>query len=288
MSQMPELWPHGVSCTQDMFKFCQLIGGPNAKIVDKSDVLPDDSGKCFLFIIKGGCAQNSPWAEMEQHAKAVHADVVTYLKNKAHPIPQRGVQVGKLLSPHYQSVQLCSGGCTCGKNFGGESHKDNLPVDCNAYPAGMEYSKFLYETLKQHHQAMRGQELLRDEEEPVWLHMAYHALFNNYKVDPFLDPHSDEHATYRSGNPITSFNMGQYGGILTFESCRYKKHYGMRAIYQEVGDISVMGGECQKLVRHGVPALNVEGLEGNSDDSRAYTRRPSLHNRGFAALGTEQ
>ena len=253
--QMPELWPHGVGCTEDMIKFCRLIGGPNAKIVDKSDVLPDDSGKCFLFIIKGGCAQNSPWAEMEQHAKAVHADVMTLLKNEGHNQPERGVQVGKSLSPHYQSVQLCGDSCTCSKNFGGEKHKDNLPVDCNAYPAGMEYSKFLYDTLNRHHQAMRGQELLHDKAEPVWLHLSYHALFNNYKVNQFLDAHSDQHDTYRSGNPITSFNMGQYGGILTFDSCQYKKHFGTRAIYQEVGDISVMGGECQKLVRHGVPAL---------------------------------
>ena len=49
--------------------------------------------------------------------------------------------------------------------------------------------------------------------------------------------------------------MGDYGGIVTFTNIQEESLCSIRAVYQEVGDTSVMGGDCQKLLLHGAPAL---------------------------------
>ena len=240
-----------------MEKYCKLLCGPTAQIFDRSELLPDDSGTCFLFVIKGGCASATPWARVADLALSIHAEVRNAAMIDGHAEPDRVLHVGKRDNVCYHSLGMNSPTCTCTSNFGGEGHKHKarwMSPDSNEYESTRKYAALLKDTLEKNYKAMSEAKLLKDGEKPVWLDLAYHSLFNTYSAQQYVDEHQDEHPNYRFWHPIASFNLGKYGGILSLTS-KKKSFQGIRLLYQETGDVSVMGGDCQRLVKHGVPSL---------------------------------
>ena len=43
-------WPGGVATEEDMLKFCLLTAGPNARIENRSDQVPDPSGRSLFYV----------------------------------------------------------------------------------------------------------------------------------------------------------------------------------------------------------------------------------------------
>jgi hypothetical protein len=138
-----------------------------------------------------------------------------------------------------------------------------MSPDSNSYQSSREYAKLLEGNLEQNYKDMSADPLMNDKvNKPVWLGLAYHSLFNTYTAQQSVDLHQDLHDNYIHAHPIASFNFGSHGGILTLTAGKKSK---TTALYQEIGDISIMGGECQKFVKHGVPALaEWEDLLGDS------------------------
>ena len=51
-----DMWPAGVVSRADMYKFCQMMAGNGAEIIDYSNRLPYPTEDSFLFFIPRGCA----------------------------------------------------------------------------------------------------------------------------------------------------------------------------------------------------------------------------------------
>ena len=101
-----DMWPEGVVTREDGVKFCQLLCGKKAKILDYRERLPFESNDSWLFFIRGGCKEGTPLFALKHCIPAINQEVQQYAIDKVgnRSNPELAFIVGKIWRPAITTV----------------------------------------------------------------------------------------------------------------------------------------------------------------------------------------
>ena len=217
--------------------------------------MPSDREDCFLFFIRGGCAEDTPLFPLRQCVPSLMAELKQKAKDRGNiGNPDLAVRTGREDGDSwYDHGQLSRSRCTCRLNFGGEgkakTSTKTQPVDCQGLVTGKMYEAVLLTAMRRN--------TLSGQPRPVYLDKAFHALLNamDHRKMHRLAFHSDKFAvSYVPQDPITSLSWG-CTGVLVLRP--YPKKQGkIHLIVAMHGDVTVMGGCFQENFQHAVPPVS--------------------------------
>ena len=249
------LWPAGVATSADMYKFCRMMVGKSAEIVDYGDRLPYPTEDSFCFFIPGGCAAGTLLHGLRDCVPAMLLEIESKeirRGNSSNPSKAYAVRDKTTKKVFYETSQLSSKRCGCRTAFGGDSGHNGVSVDSQQWVAGTMYENVLMEVIRQN---------TVNQLETVYALKAFHALLNvnHHKQVHGIDAHSDVQpgSTYVPTDPITSCSWGRPGVLVLSVAPNTGHKYVTKQtmLVARDGDVTIMGGDFQRRFRHEVPPV---------------------------------
>lgn len=268
-------WPDGVATKDDHEKFLTLLFGRHER-KDLTDHCPlwswDRDNPTmrqmpfFLTMLKDIRKVND--LKMIEIAFNIFQDQMNWERqngnmwqwaDKIHDILGSKKSIGR----YYRQAAINGGNCGCEVSFGGDEKwkKATCPRDANAMLHGQLFEECLTKNMKTNFSRLF--KASEQKSPPWWMRFGtFHVLFNEYfhSEGNSISFHSDAAGTYSELDPICSFTFKSPGVLMVKRKPSGKgrsmeKHEAFCIlIFQEPGDVVVMGGHFQQLFEHAVPA----------------------------------
>ncbi len=229
-------WPAGVSSKDCMTHFTRMMVGHEqmtSGALDHSNRMPSVRNECFLYFIKGGCADGTLLSGLRACVPGFMAE----LRGQAlHP--EATVRTGDIKGESWHNHGQLS-----------KTRRDQS-VNCCGLEAGREIESVLRD-------AMRRNYPVSSAEAPVYFDKQFHVLWND--TDHDLGHRTAFHidhvpGSYSSHDPITTLSWGCTGVLVLKPSGRNR--CDQHLIVTRHGDVFIMGGEFRKYFLRAEPPVS--------------------------------
>jgi hypothetical protein len=226
-------WPAGVSSKDCMTHFTRMMVGHEqmrSGALDYCSRMPSVRNECFLYFIKGGCADGTLLSGLRACVPGLMAE----LRGQAlHP--EAAVRTGDIKGESWQNHGQLS------------QTRRNQSVNCCGLEAGREIESVLRDAMRRNHPVSSAPA-------PVYFDKQFDVLWND-TVGHRIAFHSD-HVTgsYSSHDPITTLSWGCTGVLVLKPSGRNRSDQHL--IVTRHGDVCIMGGEFRKYFLRDEPPVS--------------------------------
>ena len=229
-------WPAGVSSKDCMTRFTRMMVGHeqmSSGALDYCSRMPSVRNECFLYFIKGGCADGTLLSGLRACVPGLMAE----LRGQAlHP--EAAVRTGDIKGESWQNHGQLS------------KTRRNQSVNCCGLEAGREIESVLRDAMRRNYPVSSAQA-------PVYFDKQFHVLWNDtdHDLGHRIAFHSD-HVTgsYSSHDPITTLSWGCTGVLVLKPSGRNR--CDQHLIVTRHGDVFIMGGEFRKYFLRAEPPVS--------------------------------